>query len=146
MGLKSIFLIVFLVLLFGCSPSSPSVCIDETCFDVEVVSTPETRANGLMFRDNLDENKGMLFIFENEEVHYFWMKNTFIPLDIIWMNEAKEIIFISKETPPCKTEACLSYGPEGGSLYVLEINGGLSDKLGLNVGDKVEFKAISTPS
>jgi len=144
--MKPIFIILIfsVILIIGCAPSTPAVCINKTCFNVEVVSTPETRAIGLMFREQMDNDNGMLFVFEKEDIYYFWMKNTLIPLDMIWMNKDKEIIYINKNTPPCKHDPCLSYGPNEDSLYVLEINGGLTDTLGINVGDTFEFKSIIT--
>ena len=132
-----------IVLISGCisnqdieAPEQNQVCINDNCFYVELATTPEDRARGLMFREHLDPDKGMLFIFEEEGVHSFWMKNTLIPLDIIWISEDQEVVFISKNTQPCKTDICPSINPGKKAKYVLEVNGGISDKLELSVGDK----------
>jgi len=115
-----------------------SVCFQENCFFVEIANTPEQRTQGLMNRENLAENRGMLFIFDQSGIYSFWMKNTLIPLDIIWLNENKEVVFIEKNAQPCR-ETCPSINPHQKARYVLEINGGLSDKINLKTGDKIIF-------
>lgn len=117
------------------SPDYSKVCFGRNCFNVEIADTAEERARGLMFRNNLGEDRGMLFIFESEGVYPFWMKNTLIPLDIIWMDSEKKIVYISRNTTPCETEVCPSYNPNKKSKYVLEINGGLCDRLKIKEGD-----------
>ncbi|MBL7156043.1 MAG: DUF192 domain-containing protein [Candidatus Pacebacteria bacterium] len=115
------------------------VCFKDNCFDVEIAKTPEQRSRGLMFRKYLGTKKGMLFVFENQEKHSFWMKNTLIPLDIIWINENQKVVFISKNTQPCKQEYCASVSSDEDAKYVLEINAGLVKKIGLNIGDKIDI-------
>jgi uncharacterized membrane protein (UPF0127 family) len=102
--------------------------------------TPEERKKGLMFRENLDPEKGMLFIFEEEGRHGFWMKNTLIPLDIIWINGNKEVVFINKNTQPCKEDACPIIEPTEDAKYVLEMNESFSEKIGLSVGNKIHIE------
>src|SRR3972149_157729 len=84
------------------------VCFNGQCLEVEVASTPKDRERGLMFRENLERNKGMLFIFENEGIYGFWIQNTLIPLDIIWINEDKEVVFIKNNALPCTENLCPS--------------------------------------
>ena len=110
------------------------VCINNKCFEVEVVRSQKERSKGLMYRKELPLNSGMLFIFDKEENHSFWMKNTLIPLDIIWINKNKEIVHIYKDAQPNSEE---SINPGKDSLYVLEINAGEAD---FEIGDKVIFK------
>jgi uncharacterized membrane protein (UPF0127 family) len=121
--------------------ASNSVCINGNCFQVELAKTETERGSGLMNRASLDENKGMLFIFEKEGIYPFWMKNTLIPLDMIWIGENNKIIFIAKNAQPCKSILCPSITPSGKAKYVLEINGGLSDKFRFNLGDQVQIAA-----
>jgi len=115
------------------------VCFRQDCFFVEMATTPEEWSRGLMNRENLDENRGMLFIFDQEGIYSFWMKNTLIPLDIIWLNQNKEVVFIEKNAQPCKKEICESINPGQKAKYVLEINKGLVDKMGLKTGDYLIF-------
>lgn len=115
------------------------VCSPKKCFNVEIASTYEELTTGLMFRESLDENSGMLFVFSEEGSYKFWMKNMLIPLDVIWINSDKEVIYIEKNVQPCFENICNSFGPDENSLYVLEINSGMADKSGIEVGDKVEI-------
>lgn len=117
------------------------VCFKNYCFDVELAKTAEEMNNGLMFREGLNSNRGMLFIFEKEGEYPFWMKNTLIPLDIIWINKGKEVVFISENTQPCEEgKPCLSVNPDKDAEYVLEVNGGTAKKIGLKVGDKITIR------
>lgn len=117
-----------------------NLCINENCFDVEVVDSKEELRTGLMFRENLDKDKGMLFIFSSPANYSFWMKNTLIPLDIIWIDENKNIVHINENTLPCKEEPCTTYLPDKEALYVLEINAGLSKEYNIKIGDKVQIR------
>ena len=111
------------------------ICFGDDCFTVELASTPDEQSGGLMFREQMDEDRGMLFVFENEGVYPFWMKNTLIPLDIIWIDSNSKVVFISKDVQPCKSVSCPTINPQASAMYVLEINAGLSDWMGLSVGD-----------
>ena len=116
-----------------------TVCFDSHCFEVELAITQTERSNGLMYRNHLDQNKGMLFIFPNEDNHSFWMKNTLIALDVIWVNKKKEVVFINKNSRPCTNNSCFTIEPNTPAKYVLEINANTCDKIGLKVGDKLDF-------
>ena len=124
---------------FDVSDEINSVCFNENCFEVEIADSDEERQRGLMFRETLDRDKGVLFVFEEEGNYLFWMKDTLIPLDIIWINSDLEVVYITNAVP-CVTERCLTYGPEEDALYVLEVNSGVSGEIGLEVGDRVDFK------
>ncbi len=112
-----------------------TVCFESICIEIELAITPQEITKGLMHRTELCESCGMLFIFKNDGIHRFWMKNTLIPLDIIWMDANSKIIYIQKEANPCNTPACPTYGPETNSRYVLEVNGGYTEKHKINIGD-----------
>lgn len=114
------------------------VCFDNSCVEVELAMTQEERSTGLMNRTNLPEYSGMLFIFDKEYIHKFWMKNMFISLDVIWLDDKGTIIHIDKNVTPCD-KYCKSFGPESYSKFVLEVNGGYSDKHNINVGDNVRM-------
>ena len=115
------------------------VCFKDNCFNVELALTPQDKNQGLMFRESLELDKGMLFIYEKSGKYSFWMKNVLFPLDIIWIDENKEVVFISENILPCKSDPCPSVKPDKEAKYVLEINGGLSEKIGLAVGDRLEI-------
>ena len=115
------------------------LCFENNCFDVELALTSKEKSQGLMFRDYLEKNKGMLFVFATEEEYGFWMKDTAIPLDMIWLDEDKEVVFISKNNQPCNNNECPAINSDKKAKYVLELNGGTADKIGLEVGDKADF-------
>lgn len=108
----------------------------------ELADTPQKRAEGLMYREHLDADRGMLFPFLQAQPWTFWMKNTKIPLDIIWMNEKKQIVHIEQNVPICtrKDDSCPQYRPNDESLYVLELAGGRAESLKLQRGSKLQFK------
>ena len=111
-------------------------------FRVEVARTPEERERGLMYRDRLAPDAGMLFTFEAPTDLTFWMKNTFIPLDMIFMDGGRKILGIVDNAPP---RSLASRGIGQPSQYVLEINGGLSSRLGIVPGGVVEFRGLPPP-
>ncbi len=93
-----------------------------------------------MNREYLADDEWMLFVFDKPGIYSFWMKNTLIALDIIWLDEDYNIIYISSDTPPCKSDPCPWYWPKQSAQYVFEINGGLSQKLWIKTWDKFIYK------
>ncbi len=122
------------------SPTTPqstgnTVCFSSNCFIVELAKTNAERENGLMNRKELDRDKGMLFIFDNEGIYPFWMKNTLIPLDMIWLDDNSRVVFISQNVQPCKSLICPIVIPSAKAKYVLEINADVTKNLGIKMGD-----------
>lgn len=115
---------------------------------VEVPDDLEEFARGLMFRTHLPWNAGMLFAFDEEEPRRFWMKNTLIPLDMIFVDSSSKIIDIKENVPPCKQEECPTYPSKEPAQYVLEVNAGFVQEKGVKIGDRLatfdEFKADDT--
>ncbi len=103
---------------------------------VEVVDDPRSREQGLMFRKSMPEDEGMLFIFEYSQMQSFWMKNTFLPLDIAFISEQGVIINILTMKPLDEGPRYRSLAP---ALYVVETNAGWFGKNGIKAGDKVKF-------
>ena len=135
------FAAILLMFLFpGANKEQDRVCFGESCYTVELARTPEEQSRGLMERQYLARDSGMLFIFPSEGVYPFWMKNTLIPLDIIWLDSNRSIVFISRNSQPCGTGECPSINPGKSARYVLELNGGTSDRIGLKEGDKAVFE------
>lgn len=104
--------------------------------DIEIARTPAERQRGLMFRKHLDQNRGMLFVFEKPDHLTFWMRNTYIPLDMIFIDPSMRILGIVENTTPLSDKQC---AVSGESQYVLEVNAGFSRTHGLKRGQKVEF-------
>lgn len=137
--IETIILLVLLMVLFiPKSKKIANICFQQHCFSVEVADTFLKQQKGLMFRENLPKNEGMLFIFKEEANYPFWMKNTYIPLDIIWVNGNGEVVFIKENAQACK-ETCDPINPQQNALYVLEINGGISREINLTLGDTAKI-------
>jgi uncharacterized protein len=107
--------------------------------DVEVAATPDSRSRGLMWRKELPEGQGMLFIFPDEEVQRFWMRNTLIPLDMIFINSAGRVVGIIENAAPRSLVQRFVREP---GCYVLEVPGGWSRKVGLEPGGQVRFEGV----
>lgn len=109
-------------------------------FQVEVADEFDERARGLMFRDAMPEDHGMLFVHEREAPLAYWMKNTRIPLDILYFDADRRLVSIQRRVPPCSAgDQCPNYPSRGPAKYVLELNAGRSDALGLEPGDEIRF-------
>jgi uncharacterized membrane protein (UPF0127 family) len=114
-------------------------CIKSTCFDARIADTPITRAKGLMGEDSLPKDSGMLFIFPELGQPKFWMKNTKIPLDILFINDEDIIVYMVKNAQPCGKNDCPIYKTTRDASKVLEINAGVSKTHGIHVGDAVQY-------
>jgi hypothetical protein len=106
-------------------------------FQVEIADDEQERETGLMNRDKLPTGQGMLFLFPDARERAFWMKNTHIPLDIIYISKSGEVISIQKNTMPMNETPLHSFGP---AAAVLEINGGQADALGIKPGDRITHR------
>ena len=113
-----------------------------TIIQAELADTPQKRAEGLMYRTHLADDRGMLFTFSQAQAWVFWMKNTKISLDLIWMNEKKQIIHMEQNVPICTRtdDSCPQYRPNNDALYVLELAGGRAESLKLQRGSKLQFR------
>jgi hypothetical protein len=135
-----IILSVFFILIFKQkNMGKATACFKDSCFEVELAVSFEEKKTGLMFRDSLEAGKGMLFVFDKEGVRSFWMKNTLIPLDIVWIDDKSEVVCISSNAQPCKEGNCPGISSDKNAKYVLEINGGIAEKIGVKIGDKVDL-------
>jgi uncharacterized membrane protein (UPF0127 family) len=111
---------------------------------VEVADTPDARDRGLMFRQEMAPDAGMLFIFEDEAPRAFWMKNTYIPLDILYFDGSRRLVSAQLDVPPCGDQPrCPPYPSAGPARYVLELNAGQSAALGLKPGDTLKIEGIA---
>lgn len=113
-------------------------CFGQTCVKIELADTPAKRELGLMFRNGMANDSGMLFVFEQEGLPSFWMKNMKFPLDIIWIDNNKRIVDITENAQPC-TQHCPNIIPKITVRYALELNSGFVATNRLKVGDAVNF-------
>ncbi len=115
---------------------------DRTTIRAEIAATEPERERGLMFRESLPQNAGMLFVFDEPGLHAFWMKNTLIPLDMLWLDTGGRIVSIAESAQPCKTPECPTYPPHAQASYVLEVNSGFTKKHQLRVGDTLAISGV----
>ena len=132
-------LAISLVLCASCTAREPHVVLGGERFAVELATTPDEQSLGLMFRDSLPDDRGMLFIFPREGMRSFWMKNTRIPLDIFYFDAGLRLVSVSENARPCRTARCPSYPSAGPARYVLELNAGKAAELGVQPGDLLEL-------
>lgn len=122
-------------------PISAKAIINNQVIQLEVARTPEQQAMGLMYRTSLPAEQGMLFSFGSPRPVSFWMKNTLIPLDMLFLRNGK-IQGIEVNVPPCKKDPCPTYGPDKLVDQVIELRGGRAAELGLKVGDQVVIQEV----
>ncbi len=115
----------------------------ESKIDIQIADNDFDRELGLMYRKHMAENEGMLFIFPQDTIQTFWMRNTFIPLDMVFINSNDKIVSISRNTQILSDQTYSSAGP---AMYVLEVNAGFCDKFGIKAGDKIVWKRVSKQS
>jgi uncharacterized membrane protein (UPF0127 family) len=137
--IRVLFTLVALLGCVSCAAGQPWVALKGQKFTVEIAETPDQHALGLMFRDELPDDHGMLFIFGREAPRSFWMKNTRISLDIMYFDADLVLVSMSENTPPCRVRACPAYPSLGPAQYVLELNAGKASELGVQRGDRLEL-------
>ena len=143
--------LILVVFLCGCG-EKPSTMQDLASTEVifpnrtkimaETVQQQLDLMRGLMYRDSLDSNRGMLFVYRKEDLLPYWMYQTKIPLDIIWTDHGHRIVEISPNTPPCpskRAQECPNYGGHQKAQFVLEVNSGIAARNGLKLGDLLDF-------
>ena len=148
---------VLMMLAFACAQRTPApspatttsaasaqriVLPDHFVVSVEVAATEELRSQGLMYRDQLAEDRGMIFLFLQPGEYPFWMKNTLIPLDMIWMDAQHRIVHIAHDVQPCKADPCPNYPPNAQASSVLELAAGVAAKHHLAEGNVLRFEGM----
>ncbi|NIJ68896.1 DUF192 domain-containing protein [Xanthomonas sp. 60] len=138
-----------LLLLAGCATGAANhwVELQGTRYKVELALDFDARERGLMFRDSLPEDHGMLFIHDEEAMQAYWMRNTRIGLDILYFDNARRLVSQQRDVPPCSAGyRCPPYPSTGPARYVLELNAGQAEKLDLKDGAELTFgPGIPTP-
>ena len=136
------------LLLAGCAHAGgPWVELGGKHYVVEVANTDAQRERGLMFRDQLPPDRGMLFVHERQEPQAYWMKNTHIPLDILYFDDARKLVSQQRDVPPCTLgDACPPYPSAAPARYVLELNAGEAARLGLQNGSVLRIDPHVAPA
>ena len=119
---------------------------DGTRVSVEIAATEAARERGLMFRQHLAPSDAMVFVFEEVGIYPFWMKNTLIPLDMIWVDPGLRVVHVAHSVPPCRADPCPDYdppqAPAGNARYVVEVVAGFARAHGVKAGDVLRFEGI----
>jgi uncharacterized membrane protein (UPF0127 family) len=122
---------------------TPTATLRGHTFTLEVASTPAAQEHGLMDRTSMAANHGMLFVFADSEPRTFWMKNTRIPLDMLFFDGQRRLVAIQLDAAPCKADPCALYPSGVPARYVLELNAGTAHRLGLRKGDVVTLSGVA---
>lgn len=141
--MKKFFIIVSILLLTACTSQNNNikqskVKINNKIINVEVMATKAQQMQGLSGKEKLEENNGMLFVYQDKQIRSFWMKEMLFPIDIIWIDDNK-IVDFNKNVPIPSKEKIPTVSPKKPINYVLEINAGFIDKNGFKIGDKVDI-------
>ena len=140
MSAPRLLLLVLMSLLSGCASAANWVELGGQRYKVEIADDEAERQRGLMFRDELAAGSGMIFIHDREEPQAYWMKNTRIPLDILYFDNARKLVAQQRDVPPCSAgDACPPYPSNAPARYVLELNAGEAAKLKLENGAELKL-------
>lgn len=125
------------------TPVLPSVALpDGTSVRLELAITPEEHSQGLMYRPELPADRGMLFLFDQPTIPSFWMKNTWVPLDIVFLDNTGAVLKVVANAPPCHEEPCPEYSPGQAASAVLELKGGVAGAHGVTTGAHLGFQRV----
>ena len=130
-------LVLFVLALPACAERRPYVELDGHRYGVEIVEDDASRARGLMERTELPAERGMLFVFQDDAPRAFWMKNTKIPLDILYFNAERQVVSVQHDVQPCHADPCPAYPSGAPARYVLELNAGEARRIGVTSGDEL---------
>ena len=133
-------LVSLLFLVAGGAGASPAdaataVTLHGHRFSTELATDDASRAQGLMMRKSLAADHGMLFVFPDTQPRWFWMKNTLVPLDILYFDADRKLVSMQLDVPPCQADPCPSYPSDAPARYVLELSAGTARRIGVEAGD-----------
>ena len=139
---KTILLLAVCLLSACASARAPWVELGGHRYAIEIADDDAERSRGLMFRESMQADHGMLFIHDLQEPQAYWMKNTKIPLDILYFDDARKLVSQQRDVPPCSLgDACPPYPSDAPARYVLELNAGQAAQLKLENGAQMTFSS-----
>ena len=128
------------VALQACAASGPYVELNGHRYSIEIAADNASREHGLMDRTEMAADHGMLFVFDDDAMRAFWMKNTKISLDMLFFDGDKKLVSIQHNVPPCVADPCAAYSSGAPARYVLELNAGQADLIGVHPGDELTIR------
>lgn len=143
--MKPLWLAPLLLAAAGCAvasqrASAPAVELHGHHFSTEFATDDGSREHGLMMRTKLPADHSMLFVFPDSEPRWFWMKNTLVPLDILYFDADRKLVSMQLDVPPCKADPCPSYPSDAPARYVLELAAGTARTIGAQTGDMLTIE------
>ncbi len=142
----------FALICAGCASApadasgNPEVKLHGHRIKVEIAADDATREHGLMDRTSMPADHGMLFVFPDSQIRTFWMKNTLIPLDMLFFDADRKLVTLLSDVPPCQADPCATYPSTAPARYVLELNAGTAAKLGVHEGETAKFIGVPSTS
>ena len=136
--LRAVALLAIATALPACA-RGPSVELKGTSYSIEIAEDDAAREHGLMDRTTMAEDHGMLFVFQDDAPRAFWMKNTKIPLDMLFFDADRRLVSVQHDVPPCTADPCPPYSSGAPARYVLELNAGQARKLGVTPGEELKI-------
>ncbi|MGN2253782.1 DUF192 domain-containing protein [Frateuria sp. GZRe12] len=148
--MKRLSLVFLLVSAAGCvgampKTSTPAVELHGHHFTTELATNEASREHGLMMRTELAPDHSMLFVFPDTQPRWFWMKNTLIPLDILYFDADRKLVSMQLDVPPCEVDPCPSYPSDTPARYVLELPAGTARRIGVESGDELKVEGDIGP-
>jgi len=125
------------VTLQACAAKGPSIDLKGQSYSIELAEDDASREHGLMDRDSMPTDHGMLFVFQDDAPRAFWMKNCKFPQDMLFFDENRKLVSVQHDVPACTADPCPPYSSGAPARYVLELNAGQAKKLGLTPGDEL---------
>lgn len=119
---------------------TPSVEIKGKTYSIEVAEDEASRAHGLMERESMPADHGMLFVFQDDAPRAFWMKNCKFPQDMLFFDADRRLVSVQRNVPPCHADPCPGYSSGAPARYVLELNAGQADQIGVHPGDEMTIR------
>lgn len=145
--MKKLFFLLAITIFFSISYANQKYGIvifpNGKYFKLEVADTEQTMAKGLMFRKNLDKDKGMVFVYPTPQPSSFWMKNCFIHLDLVWISEKGRILHMLENVPPCYGKNCETYQYNGNAKYVIELHHHTITRFNLKLGQRLDLNIVN---
>lgn len=135
-------LTLLLTIASTCHAAEAQINLNGATLDVDLAITQNERSHGLMWKKELKKNQGMLFVYDEPQLLSFWMKETLIPLDILFFDREGRLLEFFADTPPCKNEPCKTYSNRLPAQYVLELPAGTAKRLELKRGDRFQSGSL----
>lgn len=138
--LHALIVVALVVSVQACAARGPSAELRGTRYSIEIAEDDAARQHGLMDRTTMPADHGMLFVFQDDAPRAFWMKNTKIPLDMLFFDAERRLVSVQHDVPPCEADPCPAYSSGAPARYVLELNGGEAKRIGAAPGDEMRIR------